>query len=57
MAKINNNGKTIAESPTKKNSAKSTSNAIGNIMNLIGGSMDPKARENAQTIASIISMF
>lgn len=57
MAKINNNGQTIAESPTKKNSAKKTSNAIDKIVSLMGGSMDPKARENAQTIASIISMF
>lgn len=57
MAKINNNGKTIKENPTKKNSAKSASNAINHILNLMGSSMSPEARQNAQTIATIISMI
>lgn len=57
MAKVNNNGKTISENPTKKNSAKSAGNAINHIMNMLGGSMDSESLKNAQTIASIISML
>lgn len=57
MAKINLNGQTIAENTAKKNSAKSTSNAINGIMNMLGGSMGPEARQNANTIASIIAMM
>lgn len=57
MAKININGQTVAENPTKKNSAKNTNNAISGLINTLQGSMSPEARQNAQTIATIISMM
>lgn len=57
MAKINLNGQTIAGNQTKKNSAKSTSNAINGLINTLQGSMGPEARQNAQTIASLIALM
>ena len=58
MAKINNNGQTIKENPTQKNSAKSTMSGINNILNLMNNdSMSPESKKNAQTIASILSLF
>lgn len=57
MAKININGQTIAENQTKKNSAKSASNAITGLINTLSGSMDPEARKNAQTITTLISLM
>lgn len=57
MAKINLNGQTVAGNSAKKNSAKSTSNAINGLINTLSGSMSPESRQNAQTIASIISLM
>lgn len=57
MAKINKNGLTVAENPTKKNSAKTASNAVSSLLNTLQGSMGPEARQNAQTIASLIALM
>lgn len=57
MARINLNGESVSENKAKKNSAKSASNAMEGLFNTLKGSMGPEARQNAQTIATIISMM
>lgn len=57
MAKINQNGQTISEKPTQKNSAKSTLTGINNLLNLFSGSMNTESADNAKKISTIISML
>lgn len=57
MAKINNNGKTIKDYATKKNSAKAAGNGIQNAVTLLTQNMPEETKKNASAIATIISML
>lgn len=57
MAKINNNGRTIKDYATNKNSAKTAGNGIQNAVSLLTQNMPEETKKNASTIATIISML